>query len=33
MAGGRMCDVSGKLLNGVKSVCVGSLACVKSKKG
>ena len=29
MAGGRMCDVSGKLLNGIKSMCVGSLGVEK----
>ena len=27
----RMYDVGGKLLNGIKSVCVNSLACVRAK--
>ena len=29
----RMYDVGGKLLNGIKSMYVNRIACVKSKKG
>ena len=29
----RMCDVGGKLLNGIKSIYVNSLACVRVKGG
>ena len=31
--GRRMCDVGGKLLNGIKSMYVNSLACVRVKGG
>ena len=29
----RMCDVDDKLLNGIKSMYVNSLVCVRAKRG